>query len=142
MDLTGAELILRFLDARRPAVQVLLVDLRAPGADALRRLAASRAQRVPLVIIGRQVARKQFSAEAHRMRDRRAFLENSCHQWFHVGAAAELLQLLPTACTLAERLRGPVFLEIPEDVFAECIRGAWIPSLRDARLPAFGSEIS
>ncbi|HZP11178.1 MAG TPA: hypothetical protein VFB36_02020 [Nevskiaceae bacterium] len=133
MDLTGAELIHRFLDARRPAAQALLLDLRAPGPEALRRLAAARKLRVPLVAFARQVPRRSLGGDLAHWRDRRTFLDTSCRPWFHVGAATELLQLLPSAYALAERSRGPVLLEIPEDVFAERIYGAWIPHLRQTQ---------
>ncbi len=142
MDLTGAELIHRFLDSRRPAAQALLIDLRAPGAEALRRLAAARKLRIPLVAFARQVARRQFGADAAHSRDRRTFLETTCRKWFHVGAATELLQLLPMACALAEQLRAPVLLEIPEDVFAERIFGAWIPRLEQPQPDRLGLECS
>ncbi len=51
--------------------------------------------------------------------------------WFHVGAAMELLELLPEVFRLAQNgRRGPVLLEIPEDVLTERIQGAWIPQVR------------
>ena len=52
------------------------------------------------------------------------------------GQALESVELLPQAFRIAESgTPGPVVLDIPEDVQAECIEGAWVPQPGTAPSP-------
>ena len=169
MDITGAELIIRFLEQpslseraaakdvanavavipggsalrvlahaledsalkRAPATDagVLFFDFRTDLAQAADVLADARTQRRPLVCIAGQVRRGLMGTDACQPEARR-ILSMLTKSWFHIGAAMELLELLPAAFRIARRgPRGPVLLEIPEDVLGEVLQGAWIPRI-------------
>lgn len=179
MDITGAELIIRYLETHsqtrpeparvavipggvtlRPLQQMLMSSRleRASASEAevlffdyatnihrvLPLLAQAYTDRRPLVVIASQVRRNLIGTEACRPSDVRRTLDAVTTSWFHVGAAMELLELLPQAFRLAHRgWRGPVLLEIPEDVLTEVIEGAWIPQSPVStrmRAPAFAQE--
>ena len=161
MDITGAELIIRFLEsrsltARATAVAVirggsalhvveraleestlkravaadagvLFFDFGADLAQTADVLADARTQRRPLVCIAGQVRRSLMGTDACQPAAR-CTLSALTKSWFHIGAAMELLELLPAAFRIAARgRRGPVLLEVPEDVLTEIMQGAWIP---------------
>lgn len=163
MNITGAELIIRFLETRsqtrhdaervavipggtplRPLQQALMTSRleRSPLQEAdviffdyatsIRRMAPVLAQahtdRQPLVVIASQVRRNLIGTDACQPAEVRRTLDAVTTHSFHVGAAMELLELLPQAFRLAHSgWRGPVLLEIPEDVLTEVMEGAWIP---------------
>ena len=172
MDITGAELIIRFLENRsrgrrdadvvgfipggaamRPlehaladsalrmtrelGAGILFFDF-APGlAKAEAALAGAKAQRRPMVCIAVQVRRSLIGTDACLPANTRRVLDPLTKRWFHVGAAMELLELLPEVFRLAESgRRGPVLLEIPEDVLTEVMLGAWIPRARTPKSAA------
>jgi len=118
-------------DLRRVPVQEadsLLFGYRAGLLDVAPVLAQARLQRRPLLAIAVQVRRSLIGSAGHQPQDTRRALDPLCKHWFHVNAAAELVQLLPEACSLADGGRpGPVLLEVPEDVLTELVQGAWIP---------------
>lgn len=163
MNITGAELIIRFFETLahqpRPANAVaclsggsalwpleraliestlrrgkvadsgiLLFDYHNSLSAAAPVLAQAKAQRRPVVGITSQVRRPLIGTPGHQPADTRRALDPLSKSWFHIGAAMELLELLPEALRLAHSVRrGPVLLEIPEDVLTETIQGAWIP---------------
>ena len=134
MNITGAELIIRFLESRSSggdSADVLFFDFRNGLADASRILGPAQTQRRAVVCIAVQVHRSLIGTETHQPAATRHVLDAMTKSWFHIGAAMELLELLPEAFRLAQSTeRGPVLLEIPEDVLAEVIEGAWIPQVR------------
>jgi acetolactate synthase-1/2/3 large subunit len=166
MNLTGAELIIRFLESRSCAKRDADTVAVIAGGDALRPLqraladstlqcvrkaeadvlffdygsglskaadvlASAKVHRRPLVCIAVQVRRSLIGSEVCRPADTRRVIDPLTKTWFHVGAAMELLQLLPEACRVAASgRRGPVLLEIPADVLTETVAGAWIPQTR------------
>jgi hypothetical protein len=166
MNLTGAELITRFLAGCSPGVAprvarfgegralqalaralgppvrpplgadaagVLVFDYRSHLAPAAELLRAARAQRRPLLALAVQAPRAEIGGAGCRPEDARRAFDAMAPHWFHVNAAAELVMLLPEVYRRAQR--GPALLEIPQDVLAERIEGAWIPS-PPPRLPA------
>jgi acetolactate synthase-1/2/3 large subunit len=165
MDITGAQLIIRFLEsakdstnmvavipggsalasleralgksARKPAAdaEVLFFDFAASVTQASAAIASARVRRQGLVCIAVQVRRGLMGTEACQPAARGA-LQAITKSWFHVGAAMELLELLPAAFRIANSgRRGPVLLEIPKDVLDEVMQGAWIPRA-EPRAPA------
>lgn len=161
MNITGAELIIRFLQnrpkmrgsyavatadaslrtlqleleaaelvaARADEAAVLFVDLRKGWDDvALTTVAQAKSQRRAVLCIAVQVRRNLIGSDACRPAQIHRLFESLTKAWFHVGAAMELLELLPQALHLAGTARrGPVLLEIPEDVLLEVMQSAWIP---------------
>lgn len=110
------------------AADSLLFGYRAGLLDAAPVLAEACLRQRPLLAIAVQVRRSLIGSAGHQPEDTRRALDPLCKQWFHVNAAAELVQLLPEACSLADGGRpGPVLLEVPEDVLTELVQGAWIP---------------
>lgn len=107
---------------------VLLFGYRAGMLDAAPALAAARMEYLPLLGIAVQVRRELIGSPEYPLENVRRTLDPLCKQWFHVNAAAELVQLLPEAAALTDGGRpGPVVLEVPEDVLTEIVQGAWIP---------------
>jgi acetolactate synthase-1/2/3 large subunit len=174
MDITGAELIIRFFETRtrghggagpvavmpggaslwpleralaasslpraqEHAARVVLADLSNGSAHLAGLLMSAKVQRRAMLIVAVQVRRSLIGTEACQPVQTRRVLDASTKSWFHVGAAMELLELLPQALWLASSgRRGPVLLEIPQDVLTEQIQGAWIPQPRlPARIAAF-----
>jgi len=174
MDITGAELITRFLErqaagpvagipggallplyralADSPVTHILarheqgaafiaqgmarvtgragvVLATSGPGVtNVVTALADAKMDSVPLVCIAGQVSRALIGTDAFQEVATVPMVKPLTKAAFHVGAAAELLELLPEAFRLAESGRpGPVLLDIPKDVQAEVIRGAWIP---------------
>jgi acetolactate synthase-1/2/3 large subunit len=133
MNITGAELINRFLESRSTGggsadADVHFLDLRKGFAEASRVLDLAKQQQQAAVYIATQVRRYLIGTDACQPERVRALLGPLTQAWFHIGTAVELLELLPEAFRLADDSpRGPVLLEIPEDVLAEVIEGAWIP---------------
>ena len=164
MNLTGAELIFRYLEdhshagvavvgggpALEPlelaleqsslrcsepgAADVLLFDYRCGLASAAGLLAGAKAQRKALLCIAVQVQRSLIGSGAFQPAQTRRMLDPLTKQWFHVGAANELVELLPQAWQLARSgRRGPVLLEVPQDVLPELVQGIWMPPPVSAR---------
>ena len=127
MNITGAELISRFLERHSRA------QVRHVAADAERQSLPSRlhqAADMPLVWLLRQKPRARIDAQDWREICAGGRIADAARACFHVGAAAELIELLPLAFQLANGdTPGSVVLDIPEDVLAERIEGAWIPAL-------------
>lgn len=178
MDITGAELIIRFLQnraqTRRDAGAVAVIpggaalrameralaasalkhgpandasalffDFNASLAQAAQAIGDAKTSRRAMICIAAQVPRSLFGGDECALDGRRALREQT-KSWFHVGAAMELLELLPASFSIAANgRRGPVLLEIPEDVLMEVIHGAWIPqaSTRAARRINRGSPL-
>ncbi len=91
-------------------------------------LADAKMDSVPLVCIAGQVPRRMIGTDAFQEVATVPMVRPLTKAAFHVGAASELLELLPEAFRLAESGRpGPVLLDIPKDVQTEIIHGAWIP---------------
>lgn len=132
-------------DLRRvpaPSAAVLLFGYHGGLADAAPLLAEARRQSRALIGVAVQVRRSLIGMPGHAPADTRRALDPLCKQWFHVNAAAELVQLLPEAAALADGGRpGPVVLEVPEDVLTELVQGAWIPQPLAPRLayPSFAA---
>lgn len=142
MNITGAELIIRFLESRSSigdgaVAGVQFFDFRNGLADARRILKTAQTQQRAVVCIAVQVRRNLIGTEAHQPAETRRVLDAATKSWFHIGAAMELLELLPEAFRLAcTPQRGPVLLEIPEDVLMEQIQGAWIPQVSQRTTPS------
>lgn len=149
MNITGATLISRFLDRQGiagyagVAGETLKPLLRALRETPLRELPQTRAAvcladndaalaaLAPLadsgcnLCIAGQVPRAQIGSAQWQ----RQHAMNFAKAWFHVGAAYELLELLPLAFRVAHNDQpGLVVLEVPEDVQTEIIEGAWLPA--------------
>jgi hypothetical protein len=117
------------------AADVLAFDLDAGlrGADGL--FAAARAAHRPLLGLAVQAPRRLIGSPACPLDATRRTLATLTRHTFHVGAAMELLELLPRAAALADARRAPVLLEIPQDVLGERVLGAWVPGLERALAP-------
>jgi acetolactate synthase-1/2/3 large subunit len=123
MNLTGAELIHRFLQ-RTAGVAVCVARDAAAQAGAWTRIDAARTAGEALVCILGLPPRAEIAG-----------LRAPCagasppKATYHVGAAAELINVLPEAFALAQSGRaGPVVLEIPADVESELLEGAFVPA--------------
>ena len=127
MNITGAELISRFLE-RHGHVQVRHVAAGVERLSLPQRL--RQCADLPLLWLLRQKPRAHIGADEWREVSAGGRIADATRACFHVGAAAELIELLPLAVRLANGdAPGSVVLDIPEDVLDERIEGAWIPAL-------------
>lgn len=126
MNLTGHQILQRFLDQTGTPVQRVGAAgrLRLP---ALLREARSVAQ--PLLCLALQRPRAQIGSAEWREVMPGGTIAEAAKACFHVGTAAELIELLPLALRIAGNGRpGPVVLDLPQDVLDETLEAAWIPA--------------
>lgn len=120
----------RLAEAPAVAATALIFDYGTALASAAPVLAAAKAERRAVVGIAVLPPRQLIGTAACQPAELERRLQPLGKQRQHVNAAAELVQLLPAAYALAlTARRGPVLLEVPEDVLEEMILGAWIPAL-------------
>lgn len=146
MNITGATLISRFLERQGiagyagVAGETLKPLQRALRDTTLRELPQARAavclaeddaalaafaESGAGICIAGQLPRAQIESAQFRRMSAAHFAK----AWFHVGAAYELLELLPLAFRIAaDGQPGMVVLEVPEDVQTDLIEGAWLPT--------------
>ena len=158
MNITGAELITRYLERQdlavvagaagvtlRPLARSLAHSpiVHAPLAQSSVRLASSAtalrtmAEHAPALCIAGQVPRAEITAGMLARRESVPGVK----AWLHAAAAFELLALLPQAWALAQDGQpGSVVLEVPVDVLTENIEGAWIPQCAPGAYGVFGAS--